>query len=106
MTFGNIVTYSEPGDGFGDVSAVNSTPGALFSNPIISWKVLIMFPGEKPLKSGRGFYYLDYGERKPCLRIRSKWPDFRKRMFHSNMLEKISNSLVSRYLSSQVLDLS
>uniref|UniRef100_A0AAR5QBP0 C2 domain-containing protein n=1 Tax=Dendroctonus ponderosae TaxID=77166 RepID=A0AAR5QBP0_DENPD len=52
--------------------------------------------GQKPMKTGKNFYYLNFAEEKPCLSLRSKWPDFRKRMYHSNMLEKIAKTLKTR----------
>ncbi|XP_050311727.1 otoferlin isoform X2 [Anthonomus grandis grandis] len=52
--------------------------------------------GQKPQKSGKNFFFLDFAEEKPCLRIKSKWPDFRKRMYHANMLEKIFKTMKNK----------
>ncbi|XP_066151146.1 otoferlin [Euwallacea fornicatus] len=78
ITFGDVTTQMPIGDTFEFEHPANATLGA------------------KPLKSGKDFYYMDYGDEKPCMRIKSTRPDFRKRMYNSNMIEKISRELRER----------
>ncbi|XP_060520858.1 otoferlin [Cylas formicarius] len=51
--------------------------------------------GRKLKKTNRGSSFMDYGSRKPCMTLVSRWPDFRKRMFNSNMLDKMSQYLTN-----------
>ncbi|XP_076263503.1 otoferlin-like [Rhynchophorus ferrugineus] len=76
---------------FGHITSENEKKGTYEMNCPLN-----ITPGQKPTKTSKNFAYLKYNEKKPCLKIRSAWPDFRKRMYHSNMLEKISNELGTR----------
>ena len=48
----------------------------------------------KPLTSDRFYYYLPYDEDKPCLWVKGMFEDHRRRMFNSNIVEKIIDKLV------------
>lgn len=41
------------------------------------------------------YYFLPYWDNKPCMHIRSVWPDYRRRMYNSNIISKIAEKLVS-----------
>ncbi|KAG8232048.1 hypothetical protein J437_LFUL014431, partial [Ladona fulva] len=43
----------------------------------------------KPMTHDRLYYFLPYWDDKPCMYIRSVWPDYRKRMYNSNIIGKI-----------------
>lgn len=40
------------------------------------------------------YWYLNFMEQFPCLHLFSTWPDFRKRMYICNMVNKITDELV------------
>lgn len=50
----------------------------------------------KPMTHDRLYYYLPYWDDKPCVHVRSIWPDYRRRMYNSNMIGKIFDKLVSK----------
>lgn len=50
---------------------------------------------KSPISTGKIYWSLEYGQDKPCVFIQSYWPDFRKRMFISNAISKISDEMVS-----------
>ncbi|KAG7313636.1 hypothetical protein JYU34_000794 [Plutella xylostella] len=43
----------------------------------------------KPTSTDKDYYYLPYWDSKPCMHIRSIWPDHRRRMYNSNMIASI-----------------
>ncbi|XP_050298666.1 otoferlin-like [Anthonomus grandis grandis] len=47
----------------------------------------------KPMTHDKIYYFLPYWDNKPCIHIRSVWPDYRKRMYNSNIIEKIADKL-------------
>lgn len=49
----------------------------------------------KPMTHDKIYYFLPYWDDKPCLHVRSVWPDYRRRMYTSNMLSKIVDKFVS-----------
>lgn len=53
-------------------------------------------PSCKPMTHDKIYYFLPYWDDKPCLHVRSIWPDYRRRMYNSNIISKISDKLVSR----------
>lgn len=53
-------------------------------------------PACKPMTHDKMYYFLPYWDDKPCLHVRSIWPDYRRRMYNSNIISKISDKLVSR----------
>lgn len=55
-------------------------------------------PACKPMTHDKIYYFLPYWDDKPCLHVRSIWPDYRRRMYNSNIISKISDKLVSREL--------
>lgn len=48
----------------------------------------------KPISNDKVYYYLPLREDKPCLHVKSIWPDYRRRMYNSNIINKISDKLV------------
>lgn len=52
-------------------------------------------PSCKPMTHDKIYYFLPYWDDKPCLHVRSIWPDYRRRMYNSNIISKISDKLVS-----------
>ncbi|XP_038583171.1 otoferlin isoform X3 [Micropterus salmoides] len=59
----------------GDLVSVSSTP--------------IM----KPVITDRNYFHLPYFEKKPCVYIKSWWQDQRRRLYNSNMMDKIADKL-------------
>lgn len=49
----------------------------------------------KPMTHDRIYYFLPYWDDKPCMHVRSLWPDYRRRMYNSNIIHKIMDKLVS-----------
>ncbi|VVC45932.1 Hypothetical protein CINCED_3A016890 [Cinara cedri] len=47
----------------------------------------------KPITNDKVYYYLPLREDKPCLHVKSIWPDYRRRMYNSNIINKISDRL-------------
>ncbi|XP_057656510.1 otoferlin-like isoform X1 [Diorhabda carinulata] len=43
----------------------------------------------KPMTHDKAFYFLPYWDNKPCMHIRSVWPDHRRRMYNSNIITKL-----------------
>ncbi|KAM8847475.1 otoferlin isoform 6-T6 [Synchiropus picturatus] len=59
----------------GDLASVSTTP--------------IM----KPVITDRNYFHLPYFEKKPCIYIKSWWQDQRRRLYNSNMMDKIADKL-------------
>lgn len=59
----------------------------------------------KPMTHDKIYYFLPYWDNKPCMHIRSVWPDYRRRMYNSNIIGKIAEKLVrtikNNYIFSQ-----
>uniref|UniRef100_A0A672YXM4 Otoferlin n=1 Tax=Sphaeramia orbicularis TaxID=375764 RepID=A0A672YXM4_9TELE len=51
----------------------------------------------------RNYFHLPYFEKKPCVYIKSWWQDQRRRLYNSNMMDKIADKLVSVCFSFQCL---
>lgn len=49
----------------------------------------------KPISHDKLHYYLPYWDYKPCMNVRSQFPDLRGRMYNSNMIAKIAEALVN-----------
>ncbi|XP_046390175.1 otoferlin-like isoform X2 [Ischnura elegans] len=47
----------------------------------------------KPMTHDRVYYFLPYWDDKPCMYVRSVWPDYRRRMYNSNIIAKIVDKL-------------
>ncbi|XP_043277265.1 otoferlin-like [Venturia canescens] len=47
----------------------------------------------KPMTHDRLYYFMPYWDDKPCLYVRSVWPDYRRRMYNSNVIGKIVEKL-------------
>ncbi|XP_012269850.2 otoferlin isoform X2 [Athalia rosae] len=50
-------------------------------------------PPCKPMTHDKMYYFLPYWDDKPCLHVRSIWPDYRRRMYNSNIIGKIVDKL-------------
>ncbi|XP_055233578.2 otoferlin isoform X3 [Gorilla gorilla gorilla] len=64
----------EAGDA-GDLASVSSTP------PL------------RPQVTDRNYFHLPYLERKPCIYIKSWWPDQRRRLYNANIMDHIADKL-------------
>lgn len=51
----------------------------------------------KPISHDKLYYYLPYWDYKPCMNVRCHFPDLRRRMYNSNMIAKITETLVSNH---------
>lgn len=49
----------------------------------------------KPMTNDHIYYFLPYWDDKPCMYVRSVWPDYRRRMYNSNIIARIVDKLVS-----------
>ncbi|XP_045464673.1 otoferlin-like isoform X3 [Harmonia axyridis] len=56
-----------------------------------SW--LSTTPPSKPMTHDKVYYFLPYWDNKPCMHIRSVWPDLRRRMYNSNIIAKIAEKM-------------
>lgn len=67
----------------------------LFGNPFskkeesLEGAVILSTPSKKPLSKTKQFWYLSLEEQKPCLRISTVYPDFRRRLYNANMIFRI-----------------
>uniref|UniRef100_A0A9J8CL01 Otoferlin n=1 Tax=Cyprinus carpio carpio TaxID=630221 RepID=A0A9J8CL01_CYPCA len=52
-------------------------------------------PPMKPVITDRNYFHLPYFEKKPCIYIKSWWQDQRRRLYNSNIMDKIADKLVS-----------
>ncbi|XP_067338552.1 otoferlin isoform X4 [Channa argus] len=50
-------------------------------------------PLMKPFITDRNYFHLPYFEKKPCVYIKSWWQDQRRRLYNSNMMDKIADKL-------------
>nr|XP_012219690.1 PREDICTED: otoferlin-like isoform X2 [Linepithema humile] len=50
-------------------------------------------PSSKPMTHDKIYYFLPYWDDKPSLHVRSIWPDYRRRMYNSNIIGKIVDKL-------------
>uniref|UniRef100_A0AAY4BAX5 C2 domain-containing protein n=1 Tax=Denticeps clupeoides TaxID=299321 RepID=A0AAY4BAX5_9TELE len=48
----------------------------------------------KPVITDRNYFHLPYFEKKPCIYIKSWWQDQRRRLYNSNIMDKIADKLV------------
>ncbi|XP_076663862.1 otoferlin isoform X3 [Andrena cerasifolii] len=56
----------------------------------------------KPMTHDKIYYFLPYWDDKPCLHVRSSWPDYRRRMYNSNIISKIADKLEEGLSETQV----
>ncbi|KAJ1523524.1 hypothetical protein ONE63_001375 [Megalurothrips usitatus] len=47
----------------------------------------------KPMTHDRLYYFLPYWDDKPCMHVRSVWPDLRRRMYNANAIARIVDRL-------------
>ncbi|KAK3919848.1 Otoferlin, partial [Frankliniella fusca] len=47
----------------------------------------------KPMTHDRLYYFLPYWDDKPCMHVRSVWPDLRRRMYNSNVVARVADRL-------------
>uniref|UniRef100_A0A8C4ZWF9 Otoferlin a n=1 Tax=Gadus morhua TaxID=8049 RepID=A0A8C4ZWF9_GADMO len=52
-------------------------------------------PPLKPFITDRNYFHLPYFEKKPCIYIKSWWQDQRRRLYNSNIMDKMADKLVS-----------
>lgn len=54
-------------------------------------------PGHQPPTPShpRNYFHLPYLERKPCIYIKSWWPDQRRRLYNASIMDHIADKLVS-----------
>nr|XP_020443832.1 otoferlin isoform X6 [Monopterus albus] len=50
-------------------------------------------PPMRPFITDRNYFHLPYFEKKPCVYIKSWWQDQRRRLYNSNMMDKIADKL-------------
>nr|XP_057911951.1 otoferlin isoform X4 [Doryrhamphus excisus] len=50
-------------------------------------------PLMRPVITDRNYFHLPYFEKKPCVYIKSWWQDQRRRLYNSNMMDKIADKL-------------
>ncbi|KAM6992481.1 otoferlin isoform 7-T7 [Tautogolabrus adspersus] len=50
-------------------------------------------PLMKPVITDRNYFHLPYFEKKPCVYVKSWWQDQRRRLYNSNMMDKIADKL-------------
>ncbi|KAK2856173.1 hypothetical protein Q5P01_004908 [Channa striata] len=50
-------------------------------------------PLMKPVITDRNYFHLPYFEKKPCVYIKSWWQDQRRRLYNSNIMDKIGDKL-------------
>ncbi|XP_063087255.1 otoferlin isoform X1 [Cavia porcellus] len=65
----------DEGDDSGDLASVSSTP------PM------------RPQITNRNYFHLPYLECKPCIYIKSWWPDQRRRLYNANIMDHIADKL-------------
>uniref|UniRef100_A0A8C8M285 Otoferlin n=1 Tax=Oncorhynchus tshawytscha TaxID=74940 RepID=A0A8C8M285_ONCTS len=53
-------------------------------------------PPMKPVITDRNYFHLPYFEKKPCIYIKSWWQDQRRRLYNSNIMDKIADKMVKR----------
>ncbi|XP_069701783.1 otoferlin-like [Periplaneta americana] len=47
----------------------------------------------KPMTNDHIYHFLPYWDDKPCMHVRSIWPDYRRRMYNSNIISRIVDKL-------------
>ncbi|XP_076129182.1 otoferlin isoform X2 [Alosa pseudoharengus] len=50
-------------------------------------------PVMKPVITDRNYFHLPYFDKKPCIYIKSWWQDQRRRLYNSNIMDKIADKL-------------
>ncbi|XP_061425557.1 otoferlin-like isoform X3 [Lethenteron reissneri] len=50
-------------------------------------------PSYKPETNDRQYFHMPYYEQKPCVHVRSAWHDQRRRLYNSNIIDKIADKL-------------
>uniref|UniRef100_A0A3P8YY06 Otoferlin n=1 Tax=Esox lucius TaxID=8010 RepID=A0A3P8YY06_ESOLU len=50
-------------------------------------------PPMKPVITDRNYFHLPYFERKPCIYIKSRWQDQRRRLYNANIMDNIADKL-------------
>uniref|UniRef100_A0A8C5FBZ1 Otoferlin a n=1 Tax=Gadus morhua TaxID=8049 RepID=A0A8C5FBZ1_GADMO len=66
--------------------------GAILPNTLLS---LCAFVTDLMVINGRNYFHLPYFEKKPCIYIKSWWQDQRRRLYNSNIMDKMADKLVS-----------
>uniref|UniRef100_A0A8D8QAC2 Otoferlin n=1 Tax=Cacopsylla melanoneura TaxID=428564 RepID=A0A8D8QAC2_9HEMI len=63
----------------------------MVTSELVSWQSTTS--PVKPMTHDRTYYFLPFWDDKPCVHVRSNWPDYRRRMYNSNILAKMSAKL-------------
>lgn len=50
-----------------------------------------------PISNDNEYWYLELDEQYPCLTITSVWPDFRRRFYLCNMINRITDNIVNSF---------
>lgn len=80
------------------MSQVAQSPGRgcrlppILSKPSPPWTPSLQPP---TTSHPRNYFHLPYLERKPCIYIKSWWPDQRRRLYNANIMDHIADKLVS-----------
>ena len=51
---------------------------------------------EIPCTEDDNYFYIPYQKEKPCLYVCSRFEDLRKRLYHTNLIDRIVEKLVSK----------
>ncbi len=65
----------------------------LFSSDPVQGTWNSLTPAMKPLSHDRQYFFLPYWDEKPTMYIRSPFPDLRRRMYQSNVIDRIATKL-------------
>ncbi|KAM7325160.1 hypothetical protein ACRRTK_015413 [Alexandromys fortis] len=81
----------DEGDEGADLASVSSTPPM---RPQITDRTLhLNIPQPSSASDSRNYFHLPYLERKPCIYIKSWWPDQRRRLYNANIMDHIADKL-------------
>uniref|UniRef100_A0A6Q2Y2V9 Otoferlin n=1 Tax=Esox lucius TaxID=8010 RepID=A0A6Q2Y2V9_ESOLU len=61
-------------------------------------------PPMKPVITDRNYFHLPYFERKPCIYIKSRWQDQRRRLYNANIMDNIADKLVGRRIPPEYIE--
>ena len=77
-----------------DGHIIQDTPDGMDKEIMDDRFVQSLTPPCKAVSTDRQYYHLPYEENKPCLHIKLQWQDHRRRLYLSNMLYKLLETLV------------
>ena len=50
-------------------------------------------PSMRPLTNDKQYYHMPFNERKPCCYVTSYWHDHKRRLYNTNLLERVCDKL-------------